>query len=296
MSLPTPTEPAETTPEEAEGGKFLTILEHLQELRNRLFFASIAVVAGLGVSAFFGRRIIDFLKQPAEARSPDFELQFIEPFELFVTYFRVSLLGGLILAMPVIVYQALMFVSPGLSRQERRWLYSVVVGATLLFLGGAAFAYYIALPPALEFLLNFGEGIAQPNIRIGSYIDFVTRLIFWTGVSFQTPLLVMFLARFGIVSPGQLLRWWRVAIVIAFIVSAIVTPTIDPVTQSLVAEIRSQESYAGLEARLGKSHDVVVRHDLCRGVVRQRQYCGSIGQHRSRGFGECGQAVSRNVV
>jgi sec-independent protein translocase protein TatC len=88
----------------------------------------------------------------------------------------------------------------------------------------------------MDFLLNFGGGeIAEPNIRIGSYVDFVTRLLFWTGVSFQTPLIVMYLSRFGIVSAGQLLRWWRFAVVIAFVVAAIVTPTIDPVTQSLVA-------------------------------------------------------------
>jgi sec-independent protein translocase protein TatC len=118
---------------------------------------------------------------------------------------------------------------------ERRWLYGTVVGATGLFLGGVAFAYYVALPPALDFLLNFGDDLAEPNIRVGSYIDFVTRLLFWTGVSFETPLVIMFLARFGIVRAGQLLGWWRIAIVAAFVIAAIVTPTWDPVTQSLVA-------------------------------------------------------------
>jgi len=111
-----------------------------------------------------------------------------------------------------------------------------VAGTFVLFLGGVAFAYYIALPPALGFLLGFGGGdIAKPELRIGSYVDFVTRLLFWTGVTFQTPLVVMYLARFGIVGARQLLRWWRFAIVGAFVVAAIVTPTIDPVTQSLVA-------------------------------------------------------------
>jgi sec-independent protein translocase protein TatC len=136
----------------------------------------------------------------------------------------------------MIVYQGLRFVSPGLNPNERRWLYATVFGATVLFLSGVAFAYYVALPPALDFLLGFGGGdLAKPELRIGSYVDFVTRLLFWTGVSFQTPLIVMYLSRFGIVSAGQLLRWWRFAIVAAFVVAAIVTPTIDPVTQSLVA-------------------------------------------------------------
>ncbi len=213
------------------------MLEHIEELRFRLFVSALTVVIGLGVSFFFGGEIIDFLKKPAEARGRgELELQFIEPFELFVTFFRVSLLGGLILGMPMIVYQGLRFVSPGLNPNERRWLYATVFGTFVLFLGGVAFAYYIALPPALDFLLDFGGGdIAKANIRVGSYVDFVTRLLFWTGVSFQTPLVVMYLARFGIVSARQLLRWWRYAIVAAFIIAAIVTPTIDPVTQSLVA-------------------------------------------------------------
>lgn len=236
MSRVAPPEPPGEAPQEQPGERYLTVLEHIEELRFRLFISAAFVVIGLGVSVFFGNDIIIFLKKPAEARSENFELQFIEPFELFVTYFRVSLLGGLILGMPMIVYQGLRFVSPGLSANERRWLYATVAGTFVLFLGGVAFAYYIALPPALGFLLDFGGGdIARPDIRVGSYVDFVTRLLFWTGVTFQTPLVVMYLARFGIVSARQLLRWWRFAIIGAFVIAAIVTPTIDPVTQSLVA-------------------------------------------------------------
>jgi len=184
------------------------------------------------VSAYFGDRFIEFLKEPA---GEDVQLQFIEPFELFATYFRVALLGGLIIAMPVIVSQILLFVTPGLQPSERRWLIGTVIGATLLFLAGVAFSYYVALPPALDFLFNFGSDLAEPNIRIGSYIDFVTRLLFWTGVSFETPIVVMYLARFRIVTARQLLDWWRLAFVGAFVISAIVTPTIDPVTQTVVA-------------------------------------------------------------
>lgn len=236
MTQTAPPEPPPEDPEEEPGEKLLTLFEHLQELRRRVTISALTVVLGLAISAYFGEDIIDLLKEPAEKRVDNFQPQFIEPFELFVTYFRVALLGGLIFAMPMIVYQALGFVAPGLKPGERRWLYGTVVGATALFLAGVAFAYFIALPPALDFLLNFGNGdLAQPNIRIGSYIDFVTRLLFWTGVSFQTPIVVMFLARIGLVRAGQLVRWWRLAVVGAFVIAAIVTPTIDPVTQSLVA-------------------------------------------------------------
>jgi sec-independent protein translocase protein TatC len=228
---PTPPAPDKDDPE----GKFLTLMEHLSELRYRVMMSAIGVVLGLLVSAIFADDFIELLKEPAEEKHPGLQLQFIEPFENFVTYFRVSLLGGLVVGMPMIVYHALRFVTPALHANERRWLYGTVIGATGLFLGGVAFAYYIALPPALDFLLNFNNDLAEPNIRIGSYVDFVTRLLFWTGVSFQTPLIVMYLARFGLVRARQLLEWWRLAVVGAFVVSAIVTPTIDPVTQSLVA-------------------------------------------------------------
>ncbi len=234
MSQAPPQRPEEAQ-EEAIHDKALSLMEHLKELRFRVFVSAIGVVIGLGVSAYFGADIIDFLKRPAEARSEDFQLQFIEPFELFVTYFRVSLLGGLILGMPMILYQGLRFVTPALRGGEKTWLYMTVVGATGLFISGVAFAYYIALPPALDFLLNFGGDLAEPNIRVESYIDFVTRLLFWTGVTFQTPILIMYLARFRVVRSGQLLKWWRISIVLAFVIAAVVTPTWDPITQSLVA-------------------------------------------------------------
>lgn len=232
---PPPVEGDERPEGEEPQAKYLTLFEHLAELRYRVMMSAIGVVLGLVVSAIFADDFIALLKEPAEESHPGLELQFIEPFENFVTYFRVSLLGGLVVGMPMIIFQALRFVSPGLHRNEQLWLIGTVIGATGLFLGGVAFAYFVALPPALNFLLNFNNDLAEPNIRIGSYVDFVTRLLFWTGVSFQTPLIVMYLARFGIVRAAQLLKWWRLAVVGAFVVAAIVTPTIDPVTQTLVA-------------------------------------------------------------
>ncbi len=235
MAQSTTAEPPSPTPEEKQDKRLQTIFEHLAELRYRVTMSAIAVVLGLVVSAIFADDFIALLKEPAEEKHPGLQLQFIEPFENFVTYFRVSLLGGLVVGFPMIVYHGLRFVTPALHKNERWWLYGTVFGSTGLFLGGVAFAYFIALPPALDFLLNFNNDLAEPNIRIGSYVDFVTRLLFWTGVSFQTPLIVMFLARFGVVRAGQLLRWWRLGILAAFVVAAIVTPTIDPITQSLVA-------------------------------------------------------------
>ena len=233
MSTATQQPPSE--PQEPLSPKYMTILEHLQELRFRLVVAGAALVVTTSASFVFAKQILEFLKQPAEDRSSTFVLIFTEPMEGLVAYFRVALLVGLVAAMPIIVFELLMFVTPALTRQEKRWVYAVVVGASLAFAAGVAFAYYVALPPALGFLLNFPEDVAKPQIKIGSYVDFVTRLLFWTGVVFETPLLIMGLARFRVVNARQLLRLWRYAFIGAFVVSAIVTPSIDPVTQSLVA-------------------------------------------------------------
>ena len=231
----TTTAPPEPPSEQQPGEKYLTLSEHLTELRRRVMISAIAVVIGVVIAAAFGDTLIEWMKQPGEDASDEFKLVFLEPFENFVVYFRVSLLAGVTLAMPVIVSQILGFVSPGLHPNERKWLWGTAIGAGLLFVTGVLFAYYVALPPALDFLLNFGDDLAEPTIRIGSYIDFVTRLLFWTGVSFEMPIIIMYLARFRIVTGQQLIHWWRLALVGAFVVAAIVTPSIDPVTQTIVA-------------------------------------------------------------
>ena len=235
MTRVAPSGPPQGSPQPERGERYLTLVEHLQELRRRLIICAVAVVAGLAVSAVFTDDLLEFMKKPAEDQREGFVLVFLEPFESFVTYFKIALMGSLVIAMPVVVYQILAFVAPGLKPNERRWLYGTAIGATVLFLVGVAFAYYVALPPALGFLLNFQDDIAEPQIRLGSYFDFVTRLLFWTGVSFQTPLVVMFLARFRIVTARKLIGWWRLAIVGAFVIAAVVTPTPDPVTCTIVA-------------------------------------------------------------
>ena len=221
--------------EPEEEGKVLTVLEHLQELRRRLIITAAALLLGTVASAIVTQPLLHWLTQPAKDQVENLEIIFTEPLEYWGTYFRVALLGGLALAMPVIVYEVLAFVGPGLTRAERRWLYPIVVGATVSFLGGAAFAYYVMLPPALKFLLGFGSDVANPFIRVGSYINFVTRMMLVSGLVFELPLFVMGLAKIGVVRSRRLLGWWRQAFILAFVVAAIVTPSIDPITQSLVA-------------------------------------------------------------
>jgi sec-independent protein translocase protein TatC len=225
-----------TSEQDREEGKLLTIIEHLQELRYRLIVACGALVLATVASLWpLSRWFLEFLAEPGEDRVENFQLAFFDPLEYWTTYFRVSLLLGVTLAMPVIVYQILAFVGPGLTRREKRWVYPLVVGASLAFASGCAFAYYIELPPALGFLIGAAGDVAEPIISIRRYIDFVTRLILVTGLVFEMPLVVMGLAKLGVVNSRKLLSWWRYAIVLAFVLAAVVTPSIDPVTQSLVA-------------------------------------------------------------
>ena len=220
---------------EVEGGE-MTLVEHLLELRMRVTWMAVAVVIGMSIFFVpkFGFAAIEWLLSPARETLPDFRPQAIEPLENLSIYFKVALLGGITVAMPVIVYQLLRFVTPALTSQEKKWIIPIVIGTTASFVLGVAFGFYVVLEFTLGFLLTFGDSFAEPDWRIGNYIDFVVRMLLIMGLVFETPLLVMGLAKFGVVSARQLLRWWRYAIILAFIVAAVVTPTIDPVTQAFV--------------------------------------------------------------
>ena len=237
---PTPPDADEETPpdaeEERDGGE-MTLMGHLLELRSRITWMAGAVI--LGMCIFFpfpiNFAIWEFLLEPARSRIEGFEAQAIEPLENLGVYFRIALACGLAVAMPMLVYQAMRFVAPALTKKERRWIYPIAGGASFAFLAGMAFAYYLVLPAAYGFLFQFASDLASPTPRISSYMDLTLRLIVILGLVFEMPILIMGLARMRVVHWRKLLGWWRIAIIGAFVVSAIATPTIDPVTQSLVA-------------------------------------------------------------
>ena len=214
-----------------------TLLQHLSELRRRVFICVVAVLAGSAVSFVFFEEIVEILVEPA--RDLDLgtggELIYTEVTELLTTAIKVSFVSGLILASPIIVSQGVMFVAPGLTRQEKRYLFGFMPVVILAFAGGVAFAYYILTPPALHFLLTFGGDIATPLIRISNIINLMIRLLFWMGLAFETPLVMFLLASLGIASASSLGRFRRYWVVVAFILAAMITPTVDPVNQALVA-------------------------------------------------------------
>ncbi len=212
--------------------KQLTLGQHLEELRRRLLKAALAFVLGTGLVFIITPRLFNLLLRPVPE---GIEMVFIDVTEMLATYFKVALLGGFTLGLPVFLYQLVMFVAPGLTPREKRYLYWMLPSATLLFVGGVLFSYFVFLPPALGFLFGFGKEIATPQPRIGNYVAVVTRLMVGTGVVFETPLVMLFLAKMGIVSHRTLARGRRWAVVMAFVVGAIITPTMDPVNQTLIA-------------------------------------------------------------
>ncbi len=207
----------------------MTIWEHLDELRQRLLKAIIALVVTTLASFALAGRIIGLLTQPIGGIQ---QLQSIEITENISVFMRVALLSGVILAMPVIVYQLLSFITAGLTHAERKWIYIGVPFASLLFIAGVSFAYFVMLPTALPFLLDFMGVKTVP--RPANYIGFVTNLLFWIGLSFETPLFVFILAKLKIVNAKMLAKQWRIAIVVIAVIAAVATPTVDPVNMSLL--------------------------------------------------------------
>ncbi|MFC2002488.1 twin-arginine translocase subunit TatC [Chloroflexota bacterium] len=212
-------------------GEKQPIISHLRELRQRLIRSVLAVLVATVISFYFAPHIFEILKAPAG----DINLIFIEMTEMIGTYMKVSLAGGIMLVMPYLIYHVIMFVSPALTRKEKRYVYFILPWIALMFAAGVAFGYFILLPPATKFLLSWGADIASPQIKIGNYISIVTRLLLAIGLVFEMPVLTTFLARLGVITPKWLSSKRKVAIIFAFIVAAIITPTFDPINQTLVA-------------------------------------------------------------
>jgi sec-independent protein translocase protein TatC len=207
----------------------MPLMEHLRELRSRLIKSFVALGIAAAVSAVFTPQILEFLIKPYGNL-----LQTIDPTENISIYFKVALTAGAVLAMPVFIYQLWKFIVPGLEDKEARYVRLLVPGATLLFLLGVAFAWGIMLPAAIGFLADFESQIFRSDWRADAYIPFVTSLMFWIGVSFETPLIIFFLAKLHVVNARQLLRGWRFAIVIIAVIAAVITPTVDPFNMMLV--------------------------------------------------------------
>lgn len=207
------------------------LISHLRELRDRLIKAVIVLAITTGLSFFFTDALFRILLRPAG----DLDLVYTAVTEFLSTYFKVALLGGLVLSLPFIVLQIVLFIRPALLPSEKRYLYIALPGVTLSYMAGVAFGYFVLLPPALGFLFSFGADIARPMISIGNYISVVTTLLLWLGLVFEMPFVLFILTRLGIVTPKGLAKKRRWAFVLAFVLGAFITPTPDPLNQTIVA-------------------------------------------------------------
>ncbi|HEX6304323.1 MAG TPA: twin-arginine translocase subunit TatC [Anaerolineales bacterium] len=205
------------------------LLVHINALRKHIFRAIGFLILTTLISFAFTSQIIDWLALPIGGIE---ELVAIDPTEPIGTFMRVALLSGFALSFPYIALEMWLFAAPGLSRGSRMFALAAIPIATVFFLGGMAFAYFVMMPAALPFLINFMGLTAQ--IRPSSYIRFVTGVMFWIGVAFEFPLVIYVLARIGLVRGQMLAQQWRLAIVIIAIAAAAITPTVDPVNMALV--------------------------------------------------------------
>lgn len=212
------------------------VLDHIREIRRRATWAVLFTVGTTVAAIVFYRPLFELLKRPAGDRlNPTLAGEFAQfkVTEAWAAIAKVGFIVGVGAAMPFILYQIVAFVRPGLKPSERKWLYALVPATLISFATGAAFGYLVLIPPAVRFLLSFD--IAVPIIGIGDYINLVVMLMFWMGLIFELPLAMFLLARIGVVKPRWLARQRKWALLLAFVLGAIITPTADPVNQALVA-------------------------------------------------------------
>jgi len=215
--------------------KKMSFFDHLGELRQRIIWSLVAILVGLVVALNFTDRLMKFVRRPFEVAVPGMKLVFLSPTEAFWVYMKVALIAGVVLAMPLVLYQIWAFISPGLLRHERRYALPFVVTGSLFFLMGAAFALFIVIPFAMRFLVTFPGAELTPMISIGAYVDFVLKFTLAFGAVFELPLAITLAARLGLVTPQFLAKNRKYAILVNFILAAILTPTPDIFNQCLMA-------------------------------------------------------------
>jgi len=220
----------ETQPEKGR----MSFLEHLGELRERLFKSLLAITILFFLAWSQSGRLLRILLQPIIPFLHGQKPVFLEITEPFVLYMKVAFLAALFAASPVVLYQLWAFISPGLYPGERRYAGPFIVISTLLFLSGGLFGYFVAFPYAARFLLSVA-GDFQPALTIRSLFQFESKLILGMGLVFEMPTVMFFLSRLGIVTPAFLRHTFKYAILIIFIVAAVITPTPDMITQCIFA-------------------------------------------------------------
>jgi sec-independent protein translocase protein TatC len=212
----------------------MSFLEHLEELRKRLLRSAFAVAAAFALCLTYARRILELFIRPIRPFLGESKPVYLDLTEPFLLYMKVAFLASLFVAAPVVLYQVWAFIRPGLYARERRYALPFVFFATIFFVLGGAFGYTVAFPVACKFLLSVAEGFT-PALRVSSLFAFESKMILGMGLVFELPTVVYFLSRLGLITSGFLWRNFKYAVLIIFIVAAVITPTPDVVTQCIFA-------------------------------------------------------------
>lgn len=209
----------------------MTLVDHLEELRNRVLRSLLAVVVGAAACLVFVKPLVKLLEMPAHG------IRFLQlaPGEFLFVAIKVAGYAGLTLALPYVLYEGLAFVLPGLTRRERRLVAPAVAGSAVLFAAGLAFAWWALVPAALTFLVNYGADVVEPSWSIELYLDFVLLLMVATALAFQLPVLQLLLGALGLIKARTMLAAWRWVVVLAAIAGAVLTPSTDPITMLLLS-------------------------------------------------------------
>ena len=219
-----------------EPGAKMSFLEHLDELRKRLINCVVALVVGCVVSFIFLERVFDFVTLPMRQMLPrGGSLVQTAPSEFFMLYLKVGALVGLFVALPVVMLQLWLFIAPGLYAHEKKFAIPFVVMSSALFMVGAAFSHYVAFPWTWKFFMDFMPGYVQPMIKLGEAFSLYVKMLLGFGAIFQMPAIVFFLARMGMITAGWLIRHTKYAVLIIFILGAVLSPGGDVVSQALMA-------------------------------------------------------------
>jgi sec-independent protein translocase protein TatC len=226
----------------------MTFFEHLGELRNRIIWSTLAVIAGAVIGFFYRFQLVDIFVELAKPK----KLTTFNAFDQFGVYMNLSIYVGLLLASPVIVYHIMAFLAPALEPESspgtleyeqelkvlksiKRSLYFFIPFVAISFAIGVAFAYYLVIPPAMHFLINFSEGQLEAVLDAQKFIAFCTQILFWSGVVFELPIIIFLLAKIRLVTVRKLVGWWKWALVLSLVVAAFVTPSPDVFSQALIA-------------------------------------------------------------
>jgi sec-independent protein translocase protein TatC len=209
----------------------LPISEHLEEMRQRLLQFSAVMLLSISVIFFNVTNVVKLLEAPVQG------IKFIQlsPGEYFLSTVKIAAYGGLLLAIPFLISQIIFYILPGLTQSEKKIILPILIGSVILFVFGLLFAYYVLIPAALNFFISYSDQVIEPLWSFDQYFDFILFLFYSTGLSFQVPVIQIILGFTGIVTGSQMLKSWRYVVLASTIVSAVLTPSTDPVTQLCLA-------------------------------------------------------------